>query len=66
MLIIYKGSENVHIKKSFLPHTKVLEMNEFALLQHKIAGRPDDVPVSPAASERIVSMDSYRHQRCGI
>jgi hypothetical protein len=35
----------------------MLEMNEFALLQHKIAGRPGDAPVSPA-SGRILSMDS--------
>ena len=32
-------------------------MNKFALLQHKLAGRPDDVPVSPAGG-RIVTMDS--------
>ena len=41
-----------------IPRTKVLEMNEFELLQHKnIAGRPGDAPVS-LASGSIVSMDS--------
>ena len=40
-----------------IPRSKVLEINEFERLQHKIAGRPGDAPVSPA-SGRIVSMDS--------